>query len=452
MKTGKQQQQPRLSLSEEPTIRVGLWESVPRLRLGTSAWFMANGNPCGPGTYETAADHGTITLSTEAGIVVKADEHMIIEPLRGDAITVYDMPIGRSFHWERLQEHQYRGRLLCQCTESGCLRLINEIPLEQYLESVVSSEMSPDAPFEFLRAHCIVSRSWLLAQILRKTTSDATKAHKHKQQWTDATVHRHFDVCNDDHCQRYHGIGRVNTAAQQALEATRGQVLMYGGEICDARFSKCCGGITEAFSTAWDDREVPYLQPCADCATSCSDIRMQISDEESVERFIHSNPAAYCNVTDRALLARILPDVDRETLHFFRWRLDLTQEELQEILREKTGIDFGDIINLEPLARGASGRIYRLRVHGTKADEVFGKELEIRRILSRSHLYSSAFVVKSRVERGTVPSGFTLYGAGWGHGVGMCQIGAAAMAALGYDCKDILHHYFNGTHVLQLYP
>jgi stage II sporulation protein D len=327
--------------------------------------------------------------------------------------------------------------------------VMNRVGLEQYLHSVICSEMNPGCPQEFLRAHCIISRSWLLAQLERKQGPACSTAES--RLWTDAAVHRHFDVCADDHCQRYHGIAALNPAARAALGHTRGQVLLCGDEVCDARFSKCCGGITERFSTAWQDVEFEYLQPVTDAPAEIPGVPVPLMTEMDAERFIRSRPAAYCNVADRDLLSRILPDFDLETGDFFRWEVVLPQEKLRELLLKKSGIDFGCVRELRVLQRGASGRIMQLQVLGERAEKIFSKELAIRSALSTSHLYSSCFIVERGAVRQGVPETFMLKGAGWGHGVGLCQIGAAAMAHAGVSCAGILAHYFKGTAIATLY-
>jgi SpoIID/LytB domain protein len=303
--------------------------------------------------------------------------------------------------------------------------------------------MGADCPAEFLKAHCIVSRSWLLAQLENKKNTDFKQ--KGTACWTDVCAHRHYDVCADDHCQRYHGIDQINDAVKKALQDTRGEVLMHQGAVCDARFSKCCGGITERFSTAWQDSDQPYLQPIFDGPERTSGNTAPVMSESDVRHFIRSAPPVYCNVDDESLLRAVLPDFDRETTGFFRWTVRLSRERLHSLLKQKTGIDFGAVRALEPVARGPSGRMFSLGIRGDKAARVFGKELEIRRILSDTHLYSSCFVVTPD------PEGFVLEGAGWGHGVGMCQIGAAVMARRGMPYTAILSHYFRGAELEKLY-
>lgn len=438
---------------EEPVIAVGLVEDAEQILFEIAGTYRLYDRNVASGPYEAHAEKEHITLihNHETRLTSRNRLPFISEPSGGSSFTIRDIPIGRDFHWQRLQNQKFQGDICFESFAPGRITAVNRIPLELYLQSVICSEMSPQSPEEFLKAHCVISRSWLLAQIQKKNETSEGHAAPEDQCWTDCMAHRHFDVCADDHCQRYHGISRVNAAALQALADTRGEVLVYDTMICDARFSKCCGGISEKFSTAWEDRDFPYLVPVADCPEDSQTFSPPLSGEGEAERFIRSQPEAYCNLSDRDLLTRILPDFDFETQGFFRWEVMLGQEELQQLLSLKTGIDFGVVRALVPLARGASGRIYALKVIGTKAEKVFAKELVIRRILSPSHLYSSAFIVETFEEQHGVPKRFKLTGAGWGHGVGLCQIGAAAMAARGTCYKDILRHYFRGATLQKLY-
>jgi SpoIID/LytB domain protein len=346
----------------------------------------------------------------------------------------------------------FKGELEIILTPSGQVTAINKIHLEEYLASVIASEMSPESPEEFLKAHCISSRSWLLHQLKQKTGSGQTgrKADYAATEiifWTGREAHGTFDVCADDHCQRYQGVGRTNAAAARAVQETYGEVLVYNGEICDARYAKCCGGITENFSSAWEDVTVQYLQSTADAG----ELLASVVSEQDAKQFIRSRPAAYCNIEDKKVIRRILPDFDCETKDFFRWQVDIAQDELKNLLLVKTGIDFGEITGIIPLARGSSGRLFKIKICGTREEKVIGKELEIRRILSPTHLLSSAFVVKPYGTAAGIPKGFTISGAGWGHGVGLCQIGAAGMAERGMSYRQILSHYFQSAQLEKLY-
>jgi SpoIID/LytB domain protein len=436
----------------EPTISVGLVEQAPGASFALRGTYLLGNRRLPSGRYEARpAGGGMVALSDAAGRLVAEDARLgLIPTAASDLVELRGVIIGQGFHWERSQSQAFPGEFVLDSCGTDAVTIINRLPLEQYLEAVICSEMSPQAPEEFLKAHSIISRSWLLAQLARKRDTALCSAGQ-ECVWTDAGRHCHFDVCADDHCQRYHGIGRVNEAARRALHETRGEVLVFAGAVCDARFSKCCGGITERFATAWEDCELAYLQPVADCDEHGSEYEPPLGSEADARCFISASPKVFCNVADQGLLEILLPDFDVETHNFFRWQVRLTQDELGALLRQKTGIDFGQIRELAPLGRGASGRIHRLSVRGTRQEQVFGKELEIRRILSPSHLYSSAFVIDPYGSCRGVPEGFVLHGAGWGHGVGLCQIGAAAMASQGYDCRAILAHYFRGAQLQVLY-
>ncbi|MDR0988973.1 MAG: SpoIID/LytB domain-containing protein [Prevotellaceae bacterium] len=365
-----------------------------------------------------------------------------------------DVTIGINFHWERKEDQRFLGALKI-IVEEGKLTGINVINTEDYLTSVISSEMSAKASAELLKAHAVISRSWLLAQTVGAnnqsptSSSDASKSEGLK--WYERDAHTRFDVCADDHCQRYQGITRASTqAVRQAIAATRGQVLMSEGNICDARFYKCCGGALEEFRYAWADIDYPYLQGKRD---SLTDTHLpDLSDEVQAERWIRTSPPAFCNTDNKQILAQVLNDYDQETIDFYRWKVTYTQEELSALILERSGVDYGRIIDLVPVARGTSARLWKLKIVGTKETRIIGKELEIRRTLSKSHLYSSAFVVdKEEIDSNGVPARFTLVGAGWGHGVGLCQIGAAVMGEQGYGYQDILLHYYVGATIDTLY-
>ena len=370
------------------------------------------------------------------------------------SFTLDEVPIGVNFHWERKENQTFRGTLRIIVDEEKLIA-INQISVEEYLISVISSEMSATSSIELLKAHAVVSRSWLFSQMKKrylnagKTGGFFSFVRREDEfiRWYDGEDHTLFDVCADDHCQRYQGITRASSpAVVEAVRATRGQVLLNDGNLCDARFSKCCGGITERFSTCWEDKDESYLQPVRD--TKDADLS---SLQVDIESFIRSTPDAFCNTDDKELLSQVLNDYDQETSDFYRWTVTYSQKEIAALINKNREEDFGDILDLEPVERGASGRLKKLRIKGTKKTMVIGKELEIRRTLSESHLYSSAFVVdKGEIING-VPSSFTLVGAGWGHGVGMCQIGAAVMSKKGYKYNEILLHYYRGAEVKGLY-
>ncbi len=355
--------------------------------------------------------------------------------------TVDGIVIGKNFHWQRRQTQCFAGEMLLHED-----KLINRIGIEQYLRSVISSEMSATSSLELLKAHAVISRSWLMAQ-LRATRAMADRgkaveepacAENEIRQWFDRDDHAGFDVCSDDHCQRYQGLTRITSAAvDEAVESTRGLVLTAGGKICDARFSKCCGGAFERFENCWQPVSHSYLTAGRDFM---SGELPDLTDEANAREWIMGRPDAFCADTPANVLAQVLNDFDRSTTpDFYRWTVSYTQEQLSELIARRSGLDFGTIQELRPLQRGSSGRIVRLEIVGSKLNRIVGKELIIRRWLSESHLYSSAFVVE---RRGT---DFVLHGAGWGHGVGLCQIGAAMMAERGYDFRRILQHYYPGT-------
>ena len=364
---------------------------------------------------------------------------------------MFDVKIGIDFHWQRSQEQSFRGNLFLSAGSDLSFNLINKISLEDYLESVISSEMSAEAPLEFLKAQAITARSWLVAMLAKKKTVRTNPVSKNENEivvWQDVNDHREFDVCADDHCQRYQGITRIiSENVDDAIKETRGLFLVHNGEICDARYYKSCGGQTEIFSTAWEDKSPKYLKSVTDDVGQHSPVQ----SEAQAEDWFTCRPHAFCNTTDKKLLSKILPAFDQETPDFYRWQVIYKRQDVEEIIRKKSGIDFGTLQNIIPLERGPSGRIYKLKIEGSKRSMIVGKELEIRRWLSESHLLSSAFIVsKTSAVDGSVES-FTLTGGGWGHGVGLCQIGAAVMASKGFKVEEILAHYFTGAILKKLY-
>ncbi len=373
------------------------------------------------------------------------------------SFTLHNVTIGISYHWERQEEQTFTGKLRL-ITNGENVIAINILSVEDYLVSVISSEMNATSSVEFLKSHAVISRSWLLAQIEKR---DRKNAYKSLQQsfikdentiirWYDREDHVLFDVCADDHCQRYQGITKAtNPSVAEAVKDTEGMVLMYGDEICDARFSKCCGGVSETFDTCWEDKDYPYLQPIAD--NPWNKEKPDLSIEENAEKWIRTTPEAFCNTHDEKVLKQILNNYDQETTDFYRWKVKYSQKEISDLIHRKTGIDFGDIKDLIPTQRGKSGRISKLKIVGTLRTMTIGKELEIRRALSESHLFSSAFVVDKTELADSVPSGFVITGAGWGHGVGLCQIGAAMMGEKGYSYDKILLHYYSGAEIRRVY-
>ncbi len=369
-----------------------------------------------------------------------------------------DVTIGVNFHWERKENQRFKGALKL-IIEHGRITPINILSVEDYLLSVISSEMSATASLELLKAHAVISRSWLLAQIDKnkriESSGEKYVATENKEgeliKWYDREDHVNFDVCADDHCQRYQGITRASTPqVAKAIEATRGQVLMDGENLCDARFSKCCGGVYEEFENCWEPVHYNYLVARRDGVNEMDFPDLTV--EANAREWILSRPEAHCNTADAEILSQVLNNYDQETTDFYRWEVKYTQAEISKLVYERSGIDFGDILDLIPVARGTSGRLYKLTIVGSKKTLTIGKELEIRRTLSPSHLYSSAFVVeKGENYAAGLPSSFVLKGAGWGHGVGLCQIGAAVMGANGYSYEQILLHYFIDADIKKLY-
>ena len=405
--------------SEEPFVKVGIVS-------GQKIDFALNGAYTAKG--ETINGKQTVEFS-EGGILWNGNQYreLTFTPAAPDAsFSLFDVTIGVNFHWERKETQVFLGTLRL-VVESDKIVAINELPVEQYLASVISSEMKATAGLELLKAHAVISRSWLLAQMKRREEAGERKdgffsfIKKDDEliRWYDREDHTIFDVCADDHCQRYQGITKQTSKnVEQALKATRGQILCYGDEICDARFSKCCGGQTEEFQYCWEDTPKPYL----------------VSVEDP-----------FCNTSDKAVLSQVLNDYDQETNDFYRWTVEYTVDELSQLINEKLKDDFGTITDLIPLERGKSGRIWKLKIVGTKKTFTIGKELEIRRALSETHLYSSAFDVEK------TKKGFRLHGKGWGHGVGLCQIGAAVMGKQGYKYDEILLHYYRNAEIKRIY-
>ena len=382
-----------------------------------------------------------------------------------------DVTIGINFHWERKEVQRFKGELKI-IVEDDKLTAINIISIEDYLTSVISSEMSVTASLELLKAHAVISRSWLLnklkienEKLKNKMQPDSAAISQFSIlnsqfiKWYDHEAHKNFDVCADDHCQRYQGITRASTSrAIEAVSATRGETLMYEGKICDARFSKCCGGAFEEFQNCWENVRHPYLIGQRDSQTTNK--LPDLTIEAEADKWIRTSPVAFCNTQDKKILSQVLNNYDQETADFYRWKVSYSQEELSELIHKRSGIDFGKIIDLIPVERGTSGRLVRLKIVGTLRTLTIGKELEIRRTLSTSHLYSSAFVVdkeykeedrKYEEEEQKIPSRFILTGAGWGHGVGLCQIGAAVMGEQGYKYEEILSHYYPGSMIERQY-
>lgn len=365
--------------------------------------------------------------------------------------------IGINFHWERKENQSFRGSVMF-IVENSKVTAINILGVEEYLTSVISSEMSATASLELLKAHAVISRSWLLAQIDKneEITASGSEYSTMKEsedeliRWYDREDHTRFDICADDHCQRYQGITRASTAiVRAAIEQTRGELLMYNRRICDARYSKSCGGVFEEFHNCWEEKDMPYLVKQRDSKTETAIPDLTI--EENAREWILSSPESFCNTTDKKVLSQVLNNYDQETVHFYRWEVKYSASQLSDLIRRRSGTDYGDILDLIPVERGTSGRLVKLKIVGSKKSRTIGKELEIRRTLSESHLYSSAFVVEKSGGSPDKPEEFILKGAGWGHGVGLCQIGAAVMGEKGFKYNEILTHYFPGASVVKRY-
>ena len=438
-------------ISREPTIHVGIADHLHNVEGVFNGQFLVNSQVLG-GIFHTAIEGNTIVLTDERGCKVQGGEISCV--VQGSStFNLHDISIGIGFHWERKENQIFQGNLLFKPRNDGTFAVVNEISIEQYLTSVIASEMRAESPLEFLKAHAIISRSWIVAMREREKhvftePPRETQPTDEIIRWYDREDHDLYDVCADDHCQRYQGVTKIiSPAVTEAVASTRGQFLVHDNQICDARFSKCCGGLTEQFESCWDDVSVQYLTSVSDSPLSHTPIK----DEESAADWICSNPGVYCNTTDSALLHAVLPSFDLETKDFFRWKVEYDRRELEGILHNKSGHDFGTLMNLFPVRRGPSGRIVKLRIEGTKKTITVGKELEIRRWLSKSHLYSSAFIVEAERNAAGVPQRFVLHGAGWGHGVGLCQIGAAVVASEGKQADEILKHYFRGVELRKLY-
>ena len=436
---------------KEPHLRIGImYRQEIIFRLNQRYLLEPNGVPF-EGIHKVEYRNGMIWLNDE----MTDEETLVFDPVRYHeaSFELNDVIIGIDFHWERKEDQLFKGSLEISI-ENEKLTAVNIIPLEDYLISVISSEMSATSHPELLKAHAIISRSWLLAQISKgrelknkkKDYQSISETPEEYIRWYDREDHLNFDVCGDDHCQRYQGITRQSTPeAEKAVTETSGMMLMYNDQVCDARFSKCCGGMTESFENVWEPVVHPYLESIADNPQPAEGFEADLTREKAADKWIRNTPAAFCNTRDEGILSQVLNDYDQETKDFYRWKLTYNQADLAELIARKSGKDFGSIIDLIPVERGKSGRLTKLKIVGTKLTLIIGKELEIRKTLSESHLYSSAFVVdKVNVVDG-IAQEFVLFGAGWGHGVGLCQIGAAMMGAKGYSYDKILIHYFRGA-------
>ena len=401
---------------------------------------------------------GASSVSFMAGKILwneKIYQSITFTPVSDNAFfALKDVVIGKNFHWEQKEEQKFLGTLKF-IVENNKITAINIINIEDYLKSVISSEMSPTASIELLKAHTVISRSWLLAQINKNNNktnakNDFIENENERIIWHDREDHENFDVCADDHCQRYQGISRTYKnfeQVKQVVESTKGEILVYDNEICDTRYSKCCGGISEEFQNCWNNKKYKYLTKVRDNESNITsgktneinDIIPDLTQEQETVKWLSECPTAFCNNNDREVLSQVLNNYDQKTIDFYRWKVSYSRKELSLLIAERSGIDFGEVQELIPIERGVSGRLIKMKIVGTKKTMTIGKELEIRKILSKSHLYSSAFFIEIK------DNIFTLHGAGWGHGVGLCQIGAAVMGNKGYNYKEILRHYYVGA-------
>lgn len=437
---------------KEPEISVGIVNAQ-------EIHFTLNGNFFAKG--ETVSGDQAVSFS-EGGILWNDNlyrELTFTPQEEQNSFSLYDVTIGINFHWERQETQVFLGTLKL-VVEEGKIVAINILPVEDYLTSVISSEMNANSSLELLKAHAVVSRSWLFAQIEKRKAMSGkdegffsfTKTKEEYIRWYDREDHTIFDVCADDHCQRYQGITKAsNATVAEAVRATRGRLLMYNNKVCDARFSKCCGGATEEFEYCWEDKHYPYLSAVRDTEENENRPLPDLTKEEEAEHWIRKAPKSFCDTHDIKILSQILNHYDQETTDFYRWKVRYTQAELAELIRTNTKTDYGDILDLIPVQRGTSGRICKLKIVGSLKTFTIGKEMEIRRILSESHLFSSAFVIDKGAIKDGIPQDFLFSGAGWGHGVGLCQIGAAVMGEKGYTYEEILLHYYKGADIRKFY-
>ncbi|MFH0735239.1 MAG: SpoIID/LytB domain-containing protein [bacterium] len=445
---------------EEPKINVSILTS-DEINFDLNGEFFVNGiTEKQNGRYSAKIVNGKISVEKDDRTLVFENEVIFLpNDMTEDSFLIRDVIIGIKFHWEKKEKERFVGSLKL-LKDNDKIIAINIVPLEDYLTSVISSEMSATSSKELLKAHSIISRSWLLAQI-EKGKELAKQDVKYNStyitedeivKWYDREDHVLFDVCADDHCQRYQGITKAYTPkVKQAVEETRGLVVSYEGKICDARFSKTCGGISESFENVWEPVKHAYLTSVIDYKFEPDNYELDLTKEEAADVWIRNSPSSFCNTNDPKVLAQVLLDYDQTTTDFYRWKVEFTNEDLSKLILEKSGIDYGEIIDMVPLERGHSGRLIKLKIIGTKKTFIIGKELEIRRTLSKSHLYSSAFVVDKFDIVNGIPQKFVLTGAGWGHGVGLCQIGAAVMGEKGYRFDEILLHYFKNSTILKIY-
>ena len=446
-------------MTEEPKVSVAVLNET-ELKFELKGKFKCSYLPKeASGIFEVKLENNIIKLSTDNDEFI-INDGVIFEPLDFDeqSFLLKDVVIGIKFHWQKKEDQEFKGSLKI-LKEKNKLTAVNILPVEDYLTSVISSEMSATSSEELLKAHSIISRSWLIAQIekrseLKKRGNFLPELIENDEKlikWFDREDHELYDVCADDHCQRYQGITKIiDEKSKKAIEFTRGRLLMFNDKICDARYSKSCGGVSEHFENVWENTEHPYLTTVVDNKENTG-FKYDLTKEPDADKWIKGNPPAFCNTTDRNILSQVLVDFDQSTKDFYRWKVEYTQNEISTLINKNLKTDFGKIIDLIPVKRGVSGRLIELKIVGTKKSLIIGKELIIRKTLSTSHLYSSAFIIEKQNVNDNIPEKFILIGAGWGHGVGLCQIGAAVMGAQGFKYDEILLHYFTGAEIKKLY-
>jgi SpoIID/LytB domain protein len=403
--------------------------------------------------YFESSSRGILFESTLGTYYINEKDIFIAANEDNASFWIHNVKIGKGFHWEREEDQHFLGEFKF-VKENGGITLVNIIPMELYLESVIGSEMSENASPALLESQAVVARSWTLAQ-LKKSKENPSNIHREKGEklvWHERNSHTLYDFCADDHCQRYQGIKKTTAlTTATAIDKTRGIVLMYEDEICDTRYSKSCGGISELYENVWSKKEHPCIESIYDFSSPTYFSDFDLRDEVKFRKWVRSSPEAFCNTNDEKILKQVLVDFDQETKDFFRWKKELSQDKLSSLIHQNLHHDFGEIIDLIPVARGKSGRIIKLKIVGTKRRFIIGKELEIRKTLSDNHLYSSAFFVEKQNVVNNIPQKFVLHGAGWGHGVGLCQIGAAVMGEKGYQFDEILEHYFPHARIKRIY-
>ncbi len=449
-----------INITKEPLVSVGIITNERII-------FELHGDFKAYGLKQSFSGRFTAEVSNNRIICQKGNERIEIsdeitfEPQDPamESFLLRDVTIGKNFHWQRKEKQRFAGSL--KLLKSGNkIVAINILPAEEYLVSVITSEMSARSSLQLLKSHAIISRSWLLAHMERKNTPVKNKADFLKSggndgetiNWYGREDHELFDVCADDHCQRYQGLTKIYTeGARIAVNQTTGIVLISDDNICDARYSKACGGLTESYENVWEPVQHSYLKSVVDYKFEPDNYKLDFSNELNAEKWIKNSPPSYCNTHDKRILSHVLMEYDQSTTDFYRWKVEYYQKDIEKIIKIKTGTDFGDILDLVPVQRGYSSRLIKLKIEGSKQSMVFGKELEIRRILSKTHLYSSAIVIEKENIIEGVPQKFIIFGAGWGHGVGLCQIGAAVMASKGYQFDEILLHYFSDAYLKKIY-